>query len=154
MTKIISALLIGYILIALETIVPGGILGLLGFLSLLASAYFAHIEYGGWIIPSIVFLMGGLGGVILVFIQFKWLSRSKFGKKMFVHATSGQTINNQGLTDLVGKTGITVTDHHPEGLVKIKSNTYDSFCQTGYICKGTKVEITKVDAFRLIVKPV
>lgn len=153
MTKIIATLLFGYLLVALEAIVPGGVLGLLGFVCLLASSYFAHLEYGGWVIPLFVFLLGGLGGVMLVFLQFKWLAKSKWGKNMFVHATSGKSKNKKELTELVGKQAVAHTDHHPEGLVKIKGVTYDSFCSTGYITKGTLVEITKVDSFRLIVKP-
>jgi membrane-bound serine protease (ClpP class) len=153
MTKIIATLLFGYLLVALEAIVPGGVLGLLGFICLLASSYFAHLEYGGWVIPLIVFLLGGLGGVMLVFLQFKWLAKSKWGKNMFVHATSGKSKNKNDLLELVGKQAVAHTDHHPEGLVKVKGETYDSFCTTGYIPKGTGVEITKVDSFRLIIKP-
>ena len=154
MTKIIAALAFGYLLVALEAIVPGGILGLLGFVCLLAASYFAHLEYGGWMIPLVVFMLGGLGGVLLVFFQFKWLSQSKFGKNMFVHATSGTT--NTKDTDLqkwIGKHGIAETDHHPEGLVRIEGRNFDSFCNTGFLPKGTKVEILKVDGFRLIVRP-
>ena len=151
MTKVIVALLFGYLLVALETIVPGGLLGLLGFLCLLTSSYFAHQEYGGWIIPTFIFLLGGLGGVVLVFLQFKWLSNSKWGKNMFIHATSGKSTNYSELTELVGKHVVAHTDHHPEGLVKVKNETYDSFCSTGYIPKGTHVKITQLDSFRLIV---
>ncbi len=154
MTNIIMALLFGFLLIALESLVPGGVLGLLGFICLLASSYFAHLEYGGWIIPLAVLLLGGFGGVMLIFFQFRWLSSSKMGKNMFVHATSGKIKRKDGLMELIGKTAIAQTDHHPEGLIKFKNITYDSFCSSGYIPKGSKVEITKVDAFRLIVKPI
>lgn len=154
MTKIIVALLFGYLLVALEAIVPGGVLGLIGFLCLLASSYFAHLEYGGWIIPLFVFIIGGFGGVVLVFLQFKWLSNSRLGKNMFVYQTSGKTKNNQDLTQFIGETAMTETDHHPEGLVKVGNEIYDSFCVSGYSSKGTKVKIIKVDSFRLIVKPV
>ena len=115
MIKILAALFFGYLLVALEAIVPGGVLGLLGFVCLLASSYFAHLEYGGWMIPLIVFLIGGFGGVLLVFYQFKWLSQSKFGKNMFVHATSGAVKKEKLLQELVGKNGHAETDHHPEG---------------------------------------
>ena len=82
MVKIITALLFGYLLIALEAIVPGGVLGILGFICIIASSYFAHIEYGGWVIPLCIFIIGAIGGVILVFLQFKWLSTSNFEKNV------------------------------------------------------------------------
>ena len=153
MVKIITALLFGYLLIALEAIVPGGVLGILGFICIIASSYFAHIEYGGWVIPLCIFIVGGMGGVMLVFLQFKWLSTSNFGKKMFVHSTSGKLSPDEDLTELIGKEAITLTDHHPEGFVEINYRTYDSFSSSGYIPKGSAIEITGVDTFRLIVKP-
>ena len=153
MIKILAALFFGYLLVALEAIVPGGVLGLLGFVCLLASSYFAHLEYRGWMIPLIVFLIGGFGGVLLVFYQFKWLSQSKFGKNMFVHATSGAVKKEKLLQELVGKNGHAETDHHPEGLVRVDDKTYDSFCSSGFLSKGAEVEIIKADAFRLIVRP-
>ena len=153
MTKIIAALLFGYLLIALEAIVPGGVLGLLGFSFLIASAYFTHLEYGGLAIPLIVFLVGGFGGVIIVFLQFRWLSGSKFGKNMFVHATSGKNVESRNLDHLIGKTGIAETDHHPEGLIRIGNESYDSYCNSGFLMKGTEIQITRIDSFRLIVEP-
>ena len=153
MTKIIAALVFGYLLVALEAIVPGGVLGLLGFVCLLASAYFAHLEYGGIAIPLVVFLVGGFGGVVIVFLQFRWLSGSKFGKNMFVHATSGKNFETKNLDHLIGKTGIAETDHHPEGLTRIGDNSYDSYCDTGFLSKGTELQIIRVESFRLIVEP-
>ena len=104
-------------------------------------------------IPLIVFLIGGFGGGLLVFYQFKWLSQSKFGKNMFVHATSGAVKKEKPLQELVGKSGHAETDHHPEGLVRVDNKTYDSFCSSGFLSKGAEVEIIEADAFRLIVRP-
>lgn len=154
MTKIIAALLFGYLLVALEAIVPGGVLGLLGFICLLASAYFAHNEYGGLALPLLVFLVGGLGAVTIVFLQFRWLSGSKFGRNMFVHATSGKNAKPKDLDYLVGKTGIAETDHHPEGLIRIGNKSFDSYCDSGFLPKGTKLQIIRIDSFRLIVEAV
>ena len=154
MTEIIAALAFGYLLIALEAIVPGGVLGIFGFICILVSSYFAHLEYGGWMIPLIVLLSGGFGAVLLVFFQFKWLSKSNFGKNMFVHGTSGTSdFNEYDLKNWIGEHGVTQTEHHPEGLVRIDGKNFDSFCSTGFLPKGTKVEIVKVDGFRLIVRP-
>jgi membrane-bound serine protease (ClpP class) len=154
MTKIIAALAFGYLLVALEAIVPGGILGLLGFVCLLAASYFAHLEFGGWMIPLVVFMLGGFGAVLLVFFQFRWLSQSSWGKNMFVHATSGgNPSKHESLEKLIGQKGLTQTDHYPEGTVRVDGKNFDSFCNLGYLAKNKKVEIVKVDGFRLIVRP-
>ena len=49
---------------------------------------------------------------------------------MFVHATSGKSKNKNNLLELVGKQAVAHTDHHPEGLVKVKG-AYDSFALRG-----------------------
>ena len=61
MIEVIGVLFLCYVLIGLEAIVPGGILGILGFLGLFVAAYLAQQEFGGWFAPSITFLGGGLG---------------------------------------------------------------------------------------------
>ena len=48
------------------------------------AAYLAQVEFGGWFAPSLTFLLGGLGALILVFIEFKWLSKSPLGKRLFM----------------------------------------------------------------------
>ena len=124
MTKIIAALAFGYLLVALEAIVPGGILGLLGFVCL------GRLLFCPFGIRRVDDSFGCLHawrvwGVLLVFFQFKWLSQSKFGKNMFVHSTSGTTSTED--TDLkkwIGKHGITETDHHPEGLVRVDGRNF------------------------------
>jgi len=73
---------------------------------------------------------------------------------MFVHSTSGTTgTDDTDLKKWIGKHGITETDHHPEGLVRVEGRNFDSFCTSGFLPIGTKVEIVKVDGFRLIVRP-
>lgn len=153
MLKIFASILFGYLLIALEAIVPGGILGLLGFICLLASSYFVHLEFGGWILPALVFLAGCLGGVLLMFFQFKLLSRSKLGKDLFVHSTSGRMDEARHL-ELVGKRGIARTDHHPEGIIRVEGKDYDACISDGFAPQGVELEVAKAEPFRLIVRRV
>ena len=84
MTEVFGVLILCYLLIGMEAIVRGGILGVLGFLGLILAAYLAHKEFGGWFAPSITFLGGGLGAFVLVYMEFKWLSRSTLGKRLFI----------------------------------------------------------------------
>ena len=48
MTLILSVIIISYFLIGMEAIVPGGILGILGFIGLVIATYFSAQEFGGW----------------------------------------------------------------------------------------------------------
>ena len=65
MSWIIGLILIGYALIFFEVLVPGGVLGLLGFCCIIGSAVAAHQEYGDWFASGLTFLLGGIGATHL-----------------------------------------------------------------------------------------
>ena len=153
MTLIFSIIIISYTLIAFEAIVPGGLLGILGFLGLIVAAYYSFLEFGGWFAPSLTFLLSGLGALALVFIEFKWLSKSPIGQNLFLKKTVGGTSNASiGEGDLLGLPGLTVTDLHPEGLVKVKAKDYDAYSESGFLPKGTEIKVTGIDTFKILVQ--
>ena len=153
MTEILGVLFLCYLLIGMEAIVPGGILGILGFLGLFLAAYLAHQEFGGWFAPSITFLGGGLGAFILVFMEFKWLSRSSLGKRLFVEESiKGSSNKDVANPEVVGKSGTTLTDLHPEGRIIVEKKEYDAVSDDGFIHKGSKVKVVKIDNFSLRVR--
>ena len=154
MTTVLGILLISYLLIGFEAIVPGGVLGILGFVGLCLASYYAHLEFGGWFAPSITFLLGGMGAIALVFAEFKWLSKSPLGKNLFLSKTvSGSSNVDEKEPDIVGKTGESITELHPEGLVRIGDKEYDAFCEEGLLPKGSKVLVTGMDDFRIRIRP-
>ncbi|MEC8043550.1 MAG: NfeD family protein [Verrucomicrobiota bacterium] len=153
MTEVLGILILCYFLIGMEAIVPGGILGVLGFLGMFGAAYFAHVEFGGWFAPAITLLVGGLGGIVVVFAQFKWLSRSPLGKKLFLQdAIDG--LSNKLLIpcEIIGERGEALTDMHPEGLVKIGKEEFDAVSEDKLIPKGSNVEVRAVENFRIRVR--
>jgi membrane-bound ClpP family serine protease len=150
MTLILSVIIISYFLIGMEAIVPGGILGILGFIGLVIATYFSAQEFGGWFAPSVTFLLSGMGALLLLFLEFKWLDRSPFGKNLFLKKTiEGSSNQLNPITKLVGLRGVTLTDLHPEGLIEVATDQYDAFSEDGYLPKGTKIKITGSDDFRL-----
>ena len=154
MTTVLGILLISYLLIGFEAIIPGGVLGILGFVGLCIASYYAHVEFGGWFAPSITFLLGGMGAIALVFAEFKWLSKSPLGKNLFLSKTvSGSSNVDEKEPDIVGKTGESITELHPEGLVKIDDKEYDAFCEEGLLPKGSKILVTGMDDFRIRIRP-
>ena len=153
MIEVLAAMLFGFLLIGLEAIVPGGVLGVLGFCCLVFSAYLSHEAYGGWFAPAATFLVGSLGATLLVFIEFKWLSKSKVGKSLFLaHADDGISNSKISPDDVLAKEGESLTDHHPEGIVSIDGKNYDAVCEDGFLPKGSKVKVTGMDDFRIRVR--
>lgn len=153
MTEVIAVMLFGYVLIGLEAIVPGGVLGILGFCCIVFSAYLSHKAFGGWFAPSVTFLVGFLGAILLVFLEFKWLSKSKLGKSLFL-ANADEGVSNLEISpdDVLGKHGESLTEHHPEGMVSLDGKSYDAVCEDGFLPKGCKVKVTGLDDFRIRVR--
>ena len=153
MTEVLGILILCYLLIGMEALVPGGILGVLGFLGMFGAAYFAHVEFGGWFAPAITLLVGGLGGLLVVFAQFKWLSRSPMGKKLFLQDAIDGLSNKLSISrEIIGERGEALTDMHPEGLVRIDKEEFDAVSEDKLIPKGSKVEVRAVENFRIRVR--
>ena len=153
MESILIAVFFGYILILIEGFIPGGIFGIAAALCIVMASYFAHQEFGGVIAPALTFLIGSFGGLIILFLEFKWLSKSKFGKKLFLSSNT-EGISNQKLPgkEIIGCQGKTLTEHKPEGIVLLDGENYDAYCEDGLLKVGEPVIVTGVDDFRIRIK--
>ena len=153
MEPILTALFFGYLLILIEGFLPGGILGLAGAFCIGLASYFAYLEYGGMLAPTLTFILGALGGLLIVFIEFKWLYKSSLGKNLFL---SGSTdgISNKELPGekIIGLKGKTLTEHKPEGITLLNDKNYDAYCEDGFLPKGTVIMVTGIDDFRIRIK--
>ena len=68
MTEVIAAMLFGLAYWP-GSDCSGGILGVLGFVCIVFSAYLAHEAFGGWFAPLVTFLVGSLGAILMVFLS-------------------------------------------------------------------------------------
>ena len=153
MIEVIGVLCLCYLLIGLEAIVPGGVLGVLGFLGLFFAAYLAQVEFGGWFAPSLTFLLGGLGALVLIFMEFKWLSKSPLGRRLFMERSIEGGSNKEVATfEVLGKNGKTLTDLHPEGRIQVEQEVFDAVSEDGLISKGTIVKVISIENFCLKVR--
>ena len=152
MTLIILLFAIGILLIAVEVIVPGGILGSIGALMMFGGCVMAFLEYGttGGIVAVIAaFVIGGLA----VVLEFRILPRTKLGKRAFLthEITSVSAAFGKEALDLVGKSAEALTMLSPSGHVRVDGHRYEAFCQSGQVPAGSALEIIGADNFRLIV---
>ena len=155
MESILIAILFGYILILVEGFMPGGIFGLGGAFCIALASYFAYQEYPGFLAPVITFTLGMSGGLAIVFLEFKWLSKSKLGKSIFLSSTT-DGISNEALPgeEVSGLQGISRTEHKPEGIVLLNGKNYDAYCTDGFLPKGKSIIVTGKEDFRLIIKEI
>ena len=153
MTLIILLFTIGLLLLALEVMIPGGILGVAGGILLFTGCILSFVTLGtGEGIIAIT--LTALAAFLLFHIQFKILPNTRVGKRFFLQNTiSGSSsafkINAR---DLIGKTATAVTVLSPSGYVTVDGKQYDAFSRSGQIPKGTELEVIDANSFQLTVK--
>ena len=154
MMWIILLVAVGITLIALEIIIPGGILGAIGAVCILAGCVVSFSEFGatgGLISTAIILTLTG----ITVWLVFKALSKTTLGNRAFLSKSVDGVSSSYGeeAKQLIGKSGTSKTTLAPSGYIIVDGTRYEAFCQTGMIEANTPVEVIGADNFRLIVSP-
>ena len=155
MITIAGLVLAALILVFFEVILPGGVLGLVALACVIGATLLSFNEYGLYG-GLFTFLGTAVAIFVLVFVEFKLMANSKYGKGFFLkNAISGHS-NVEPVKpdagDLIGKTGLAITRLNPSGKVAIDDRTYEAHSQDGYIESGETVSVVAKDNFKLIIK--
>ena len=152
MSLIILLFALGIVLIAVEVIVPGGILGTIGGLMMFGGCVMAFIEFGtgGGIIAVVVALSLA---VIALYIEFRVLPKTKLGRRAFLttEITGVSAAFGEEARELIGKSAEALTMLSPSGYIRIDGKRYEAFCQSGQAPAGAALQVIGADNFRLIV---
>ncbi len=154
MTAVALCFAIGILLLVIEVVAPGGILGIIGGLFLIAGSGLSFSEFGtegGLIATSIAAVIG----VIVLYWEFVYLPKTGFIKKLSMATTvEGRSQPKLAETEqVVGREGKAVTMLSPSGYVVVDGKRYEAHCQRGQLEEGAGVRVVGVDNFRLIVTP-
>jgi membrane-bound serine protease (ClpP class) len=154
MTSIILLFALGLVLLAVEVIVPGGILGAIGGLMMFGGCVLSFVEYGtlGGIIAAVI----ALALTILTFyIEFRILPKTTIGRRAFLtkEVTGVSSAFGQEARELIGKPAEALTMLSPSGYIRVDGKRYEAFCQSGQVAAGALLEVIGADNFRLIVSP-
>lgn len=145
MSWILFFLVIALIFFLVELIVPGGILGILGVISICAASIAAFVNYGT-VSALTVFVGGALLSLLFFLFEMKFIASSHWGKKWFQHhEVSATMVGYDNVEALIGMTGETITVMKPAGKVLIDGIVYEAASLDGYLSKGTSVVVKKAD---------
>lgn len=165
----IVVFIIGVILITVEIfVIPGfGIAGALGItlvfsglvLSLIDNVdfNFEGVELRGLGVAVTTVVFGVFGGFILALYLGKRMFTAEKGMFKNFALTTVQQVDEgyvsveTGLFELKGKTGTSYTVLRPGGKIEIEGEVYDAIAENGFIDKGEKVVVSKVEATQLYV---
>ena len=146
-------LIAGLVLVGAEIFVPGGILGIMGALSLLGAivcSFIAFPGYGGWIALLIVVLSG-----LAMYLWIRIFPNTRIGKRMTVSADLADSKSSElGLDALVDKQGLATSDLRPAGFALIEGRRVDVVTRGNMLDKGDSVRVVDVEGNRVVVKKV
>ncbi|GAB4190229.1 MAG: hypothetical protein Tsb0015_11280 [Simkaniaceae bacterium] len=144
---------IGFALLYLEFFLPGGIVGGIGGLLFLAGFIVFALEDPGplWIAIYLAVLVILIALVIRIAL---WHIR-RSGKKLTMFLDRDQEGYKASAFEkkMVGKRGKAITDLGPSGHVSIEGESFQALSRSGYLTKGSAVEVTGGQGAYLVVKP-
>jgi membrane-bound serine protease (ClpP class) len=145
---------IGILLVAAEFFLPGAVAGILGLASIVASLLLAGGDIKYTAISLLIALLVTLMGMIFMIKVLK--KRMKLFKKIVLAdsaSTAGGYVSNVNRTDLLGKTGVTMTPLRPAGMINIGDERLDVVSEGSFIPKDEWVSVIKVEGSRIVVRP-
>ncbi|MDQ3622559.1 MAG: hypothetical protein M3463_08735 [Verrucomicrobiota bacterium] len=154
MFELIAVLTVaGFLLLIVEVFIPGAVVGICGVLSLLAAVVLCYTHYGPTIGSQ---LLTGvlLGGIVLTILWFLYLPRSRFIRTWSLHAHIESAAAQSSWTVSVGEAGRALTDLRPAGTAEFSARRRDVVAESGFIEAGAPIEVIRVDAFQIVVRPV
>lgn len=152
MTAVVLLFVAGIVMLAIEVVVPGAVVGICGGVAIVAGVISAFVQFGfdGGIIATVVALV--LAGVTL-YLEFVLLPKTGLVKALSMSGTISGT--SQPVVaerkDVVGRQAIAVTALAPSGFVEIDGRRYEAFARDGHTRVGERLDVVDVDNFRLIV---
>jgi membrane-bound serine protease (ClpP class) len=157
LTYVIILLLVGIILVILETLLPsGGILGILATASLIGAVALGFMQSPetGWLVLLAVLICVP----ILVLLGLKALPSTPIGRKMILsgHQQDKDARGRAGVDDenfelLKGKSGITITELRPSGIAEIDGKRYSVVSESEMIEPAVEIVVKDVEGNNIIV---
>ena len=146
---------LGMVLILAEVIVPGGICGTIGGLSVLASIILGCYAYPDY---TLFIVIGeALASVACIVLGLYFLPRTSLGKKFIL---SKNLDKDQGWVvkandeSLVGALGEVYTALRPAGTIVVDGKRLDAVSDGEFIDKGEKIRVIQVHGNRIVVERV
>ncbi len=146
-------LTIGLILLFLEFFVPGAVFGILGGIAIVASiVIFATETTSAIALFAFITLV-----LILLYYLIKFtlwrIRNTKSKQSLYSDADQTGFIASTYDSTTFGKKGVVLSDLKPGGYILINNKKYQALSTTGYLPKGTEVEVIDGQEDSLIVKP-
>ncbi len=149
----IILLIIGIVCIVLEFFVPGGILGIVGALSVIVSLILAGGDISNMMMSVAIAIIVSIVASVILFRRIG-LDKGVFRNIILKDATTTEMgyVSTVNRLELIGLTGRTLTPLRPAGSALFEQERLDVVSEGGYINQGKNVKIIKVEGSRIVVR--
>jgi membrane-bound serine protease (ClpP class) len=147
---IITLMLVGAVLLALETLLPGLIAGTVGLGCLVVAIYLAYAHHG---VPTGNIVLGiTTGGLVLGTLAWlRWFPDSRLARRFVSAGQVGEIGTNR--PELLEREGMALTNLRPCGTALIDGRRVDVVTEGQMVEKGTSVRVVAVEGLRVVVRP-
>lgn len=153
MTTILVLFGIGLLMLSLEIFLPGGVLGVMGGLTMLGAVVLAFRDYG--VVGGAVSLAVALVAVCAAFyLELVYLPKTRLGRGLVLSGEVTGKATTPADAAFVGRTCVAATVLAPSGFVTIDGRRLEAFCRDGFVEAGTSLVVHSTDNFRLVVSKI
>jgi len=149
MVWIVVLLLIGALLLAAETMVPGGVLGFVGGAFILVGVVTAYRELpfsqANWVLAAVsaALVLGTVAWLV-------WFPTSRLARHLSAHQTVGNLQHDYG--HLVDRSGVARTALRPSGIAELDGARRDVITEGEYVEAGAQVVVISVAGSKIVVR--
>ena len=144
----------GLFLIGAEIFLPGGVIGFIGTMCLLAA-----IVVGFVLFPMEIALLNTLAIIVLVgiciVVWVKYFPKTRMGRSLTL-SDDGKSFKSASpeFKELEGQEGVAVSTLRPAGIAKFEGKRVDVVADGSWIEGGRPIRVTKVEGARILVKEI
>lgn len=150
----ISCLVLGFVLLGAEIYVPGGILGALGGLALLAAIIvgFKVEQFGtqGGMVSAFIILATVVAGL---FFWLKFFPETPIGRNLsLAKSEADYKADDAGNRELIGAEGVAINNLRPSGIAVINERRIDVVADGSWIAKDARIKVIDLSGNRVVVR--
>jgi membrane-bound serine protease (ClpP class) len=149
---VLTVALLGLLCIFAEVFLPGGVLGVLGWL-LIGISFVGAYNFWNLTPPFFLFVAGFIGaGVLLYALAIKLMPKTAVGKLIFLRDTQkGYNVSVSSDRELVGKEGIALSYLRPSGVAVIDGKRVNVVADGEFIEQRSRIKVTEFRDNQLVV---
>lgn len=147
----IALLVVGAVLLLLETVLPGMVAGIVGLGCLITGVVMGYVNFDARTGNLILLIV--LTGLILGTCWWvKYFPDSRFAKVFVSRGTVGELRAEK--PELLDQTGVALTTLRPSGMALVNGRRVDVVTEGPFLERGTPVKVIAIEGLRVVVRAV